>query len=172
MAKPLQQLQVQVRAAITREVKDPADQSRVLGVHEASGRVTGGDQEAGNAAGGFSLLTLIGFLFLTFNSIMAILRSQGDAMAVAFVGFSYADLVALFVCLRMYERARAGSATREWLKVAVWILTTLLTFAFSCKVAAVMPAPVAVLVWLMAFATVAGGFVAFFIYKEKKCETI
>ncbi|KAF8691523.1 hypothetical protein HU200_040670 [Digitaria exilis] len=158
MAKPLQQLQVQVRAAITREVKDPADQSRVLGVHEASGRVTGGDQEAGNAAGGFSLLTLIGFLFLTFNSIMAILRSQGDAMAVAFVGFSYADLVALFVCLRMYERARAGSATREWLKVAVWILTTLLTFAFSCKVAAVMPAPVAVLVWLMAFATVAGGF--------------
>jgi hypothetical protein len=31
-------------------------------------------------------------------------------------------------------------------------------------VAAIMPAPVAVVVWLMAFATVAGGFLAFFIY--------
>ncbi|GJM90603.1 hypothetical protein PR202_ga06903 [Eleusine coracana subsp. coracana] len=77
------------------------------------------------------------------------------------------DLVLLFACLRLYERAPAQSSTREQLKVAVWILTTLLTFAFSYKVAAVMPPSVAVLVWLMAFATVAGGFFAFFLYKEK-----
>ncbi|KAG0532333.1 hypothetical protein BDA96_04G099600 [Sorghum bicolor] len=111
--------------------------------------------------------TVLGFLILSFNAAMAIIRSQGDVMAIAFVGFAYAILVALFVCLRMYERARAGSSKREWLKIAVWILTTLLTFSFSYKVAAIMPAPMAVVVWLMAFATVAGGFVAFFVYKEK-----
>ncbi|TVU33079.1 hypothetical protein EJB05_24864, partial [Eragrostis curvula] len=112
-------------------------------------------------------LTILGFAFLTFNSVMAIIRSQGDTMAIVFVGFSYADLVLLFACLRMYERAPAGSSTRGQLKVAVWILTTLLTFTFSYKVAAVMPPPVALVVWLMAFATVAGGFFAFFLYKEK-----
>nr|CAB3446111.1 unnamed protein product [Digitaria exilis] len=129
---------------------------------------------ADNAVGSFSWswLTFLGFVFLTFNSTMAIVRSQGEATAVAFVSFSYVDLVALFGCLRMYERAAAGSAKREWLKVAVWVLTTLLTFAFSYKVATVMPAPVAVLVWLMAFVAAAGGFVAFFIYQEKKGEAI
>ncbi|CAN6271943.1 unnamed protein product [Urochloa humidicola] len=124
-----------------------------------------------NAAGGsrFSWLpTFLAFLLLTFNSAMAIVRSQGDTMAIAFVGFCYGDLVALLICLTMYERARAGSAKRTCLKIAVWVLTTLLTFAFSYKVAAAMPAPVAVLVWLITFATVSGGFIAFFVYNEKK----
>ncbi|KAJ1255913.1 hypothetical protein BS78_K138700 [Paspalum vaginatum] len=114
--------------------------------------------------------TIVGFLILTFNSAMAIVGSRGEMTAVAFIVFCYADLVALFVCLRMYERAIVGSSRRRWLKIVVWILTTLLTFAFSYKVAAVMPPPVAVVVWLTAFATVAGGFVAFFVYEEKRSD--
>jgi hypothetical protein len=113
------------------------------------------------------LTTILGFAFLTFNSVMAIIRSQGDRSAILFVGFSYGDLVLLFACLRLYERAPAGSSSREWLKAAVWILTTLLTFVFSYKVAALMPPPVALLIWIMAFATVAGGFVALFVLKPK-----
>lgn len=147
-----------------------ADTARQPAKDPAGAPLLGGDQKASDnaAAGSYSwVMTLLGFVFLTFNSAMAIIRSEGEATAIAFVGFSYVDLVALFVCLRMYERAPAGSAKREWLKVSVWILTTLLTFAFSYKVAAVMPAAVALLIWLMAFGTVAGGFVAFFIYKEK-----
>ncbi|TKW37251.1 hypothetical protein SEVIR_1G035800v4 [Setaria viridis] len=148
-----------LQSPMIRKQKDQADQEANVAK----------DNDAGNnAAGTFSWLTLLGFLFLTFNSLMAVVRSQGDRMAIAFVIFSYADLVALFVCVMVYERAGAGSSKREWLKVAIWILTTLLTLAFSYKVAVVMPPPVAVLVWLMAFATIAGGFVAFFIYKEKK----
>ncbi|CAN6237562.1 unnamed protein product [Urochloa humidicola] len=125
---------------------------------------------AAAAAGSrFSWLpAFLGFFFLTLNSAAAIVRSRGDAAAVAFVGFTYADLVALFLCLRMYERAAAGSSARSWLKVAVWVLTTLLTLAFSGKVAAAMPPAVAVVVWVVAFATVAGGFVAFFVCKEEK----
>jgi cation transport ATPase len=157
----------EVQAATARQpAEDP-----LLGDQEAAnmhGDREEEEEEDNNVGGSFSWLAFLGFLFLTLNSAMAIVRSRGDTMAVAFVSFSYADLVALFVCLRMYERAAAGSAKREWLKIAVWVLTTLLTLAFSYKVAAVMPAPVAVLVWLMAFATVAGGFVAFFVYKEKK----
>ncbi|CAN6243590.1 unnamed protein product [Urochloa humidicola] len=114
------------------------------------------------------LPVLIGFFFLTLNSATAIVRSRGDKMAVAFICFSYADLVAIFLSLRMYERAPASSAKRTWLKIDVWVETALLTFAFSGKIAAVMPAPVAVMVWLMAFATVAGGFVVFFVCIEKK----
>lgn len=113
-------------------------------------------------------LTILGFCFLTFNSAMAVHRSRGDVRTVAFVAFSYGDLVALFVCLRRYELAPVGSPARDRLKVAVWLLTALLTFAFSYKVAAVMPPPVAVVVWLMAFATVAGGFLAFFVYTGNK----
>ncbi|TVU07955.1 hypothetical protein EJB05_41334, partial [Eragrostis curvula] len=117
---------------------------------------------------GFSWLTLLGFAFLTFNSAMAIYRSNGDLAAIAFVAFSYIDLVLLFICLRWYEKAAPGSPTRGNLKVAVWILTTLLTMAFSYKVAAIMPMAVKVLVWGMACATVLGGFYAFFVYKEGK----
>ncbi|CAN6277970.1 unnamed protein product [Urochloa humidicola] len=112
--------------------------------------------------------TLLGFGFLTFNSGMAIYRSQGDRGAVSFVAFSYLDLIMLFTCLRWYESAQPDSVTRAWLKVAVWLLTTLLTLLFSAKVAAVTPAAVAVVVWLMAFATVAGGFYAFFLHSDKQ----
>ncbi|CAL5023140.1 unnamed protein product [Urochloa decumbens] len=145
----------------------------LLGDKEANDVVANdGSHDAGSVSAGGSrfswLPTFLGFLFLTLNSATAIVRSQGNRTAIAFVSFSYGVLVALYVCLKMYERASAGSAKRKALKIVVWVLTTLLTFAFSYKVAAVMPVPVAVLVWLMAFATVAGGFVAFFVCNEKK----
>jgi hypothetical protein len=115
---------------------------------------------------GPSLLTLIGFGFLTFNSVMAVYRSNGDLSAISFVGFSYLDLVLLFYCLRLYERTPPESTRREHLKMAVWLLTTMLTAAFSYKVAAIMPFPVQVLVWTMAGATVLGGFYAFFLHGD------
>jgi len=115
---------------------------------------------------GFSWLTALGFLFLTFNSGMAIYRSGGDRAAIAFVAFSYADLVLLFVMLRWYERAPADSSGRKWLKFAVWSLTMLLTAFFSYRVAAVMPLPMAVLVWAMAFVTLIGIYHAFLAHPE------
>jgi len=115
---------------------------------------------------GISLLTIIGFMFLTFNSGMAVYRSNGDLGAISFVGFSYVDLVSLFYCLRWYESTPPESPRREHLKMAVWLLTTMLTAAFSYKVAAIMPFPVQVLVWSMAGATVLGGFYAFFMHRE------
>ncbi|CAL5023144.1 unnamed protein product [Urochloa decumbens] len=149
-----------LQADIARPLTDRAHMHR-----DQEANVPNNGREADN--GSFSWPIFVCFLFLTFNSVMAIIRAQGEMMAVAFVSFSYVDLVVLFVFLRMYERAPAGSGKRGWLKIGIWTLTTLLTFAFSYKVAAVMPPLVAVFVWIMAFTTVAGGFLAFFIYKEK-----
>ncbi|CAL4889138.1 unnamed protein product [Urochloa decumbens] len=168
-------VQVVVQSAIAGKPADShyaAAAAPFLGDEEAASIPNDGHHQADiNADAGCRLSWLpafLGFVFLTLNSATAIVRCRGDAAAFAFVGLSYADLVALFLCLRMYGRAPAGSSARSWLKVAVWILTTLLTLAFSGKVAAVMPPPVAVVVWLVAFATIAGGFVAFFVCKEKK----
>jgi hypothetical protein len=49
------------------------------------------------------------------------------------------------------------------IKAAVWALTTLLTAMFASKVAPVMPPAVGAVVWVMAVATTAGGFWAFFL---------
>ncbi|TVU33067.1 hypothetical protein EJB05_24852, partial [Eragrostis curvula] len=119
---------------------------------------------------GPSLFTLVGFAFLTFNSAMAVYRSNGDLAAISFVGFSYLDLVLLFYCLHLYERTPPESPRREHLKMAVWLLTTMLTAAFSYKVAAIMPFPVQVLVWAMAGVTVLGGFYAFFLHRDGSKE--
>jgi hypothetical protein len=128
-----------------------------------------GAAAAGRPAGqSFSWLAVAVFLFLTFNSGMAVYRSDGDPRTLAFLGFSYLDLVALFYCLRRYEDAEPGSRLRHGLKIAVWLLTTAITLLFSFKVAALMPPAVAVVVWLMAFGTVAGGFFALFCYNEKQ----
>jgi hypothetical protein len=116
----------------------------------------------------FSWLTVLGFLFLTFNSGMAIYRSNGDAGSVAFVVVSYLDLVALFACLRYYEQLdQQHSQKRARVKAGVWSLTTLLTIMFSYKVAEIMPLPVKLVVWSMAAATTCGGFYAFFVHSEK-----
>ncbi|CAL5023135.1 unnamed protein product [Urochloa decumbens] len=164
------QLQLQAQAGImsNKPAADHAAAALLMGDEEANIPNGGAHQADVNDARWFPWPTLLGFSFLSFNSAMAIVRSRGDATAVAFISFSYADLVVLFLCLRSYERALPeGSAERTTLKVAVWSLTTALTLAFSYKVAAVMPLPVEVHLWLMAFTTIAGGFYAFFVHEEK-----
>jgi len=114
-----------------------------------------------------SVLTAAGFVFLTFNSAIAARRSNGDTGAIFFVAFSYLDLVILFYLLRQFERTPPASLRRERIKMAVWLLTTMLTAAFSYKVAEIMPFPVQVLVWVMAGLTVLGGFYALFLHREE-----
>jgi len=146
---------------------------------DATKKVADDDRQAepllGNAANpqtigdaGFSWLTVLVFAFLTFNLGIAIYRSEGDPAAVGFVAFSYLNLVLLFYCLRRYENAEPDSPARGKLKMAVWVLTTLLTAVFSYKVAAIMPLPVQILVWGMAAATVGGGFYVFFLSQKGK----
>jgi hypothetical protein len=135
---------------------------RPLLEHDHGGGAPTVDAACTTTGGSFPWLPAAGFAYLTLSSGMALHRSWPDRGAAAFVVFAYVDLVLLFVCLRRYERADPGSRLREWLKLAVWLLTAALTLLFSSKVAAVMPAAAAALVWVMGVATVTGGFVAFF----------
>ncbi|KAF7083034.1 hypothetical protein CFC21_086856 [Triticum aestivum] len=120
----------------------------------------------GGGGGGFSWVFVpVMFVLLTFNSIMAVYHSQGDAAMVAFVATSYANLILLFFCLWLYKRATLGSTRRNRLKASVWVLTTMLTFAFAYMVMGVagrLTLPVALLVWFIAAGTGMGAFSAFF----------
>lgn len=114
-----------------------------------------------------SWLTLLGLGFLTFNSIMAIIRSRDDPWSVAFVVSSFLDLILLFICLQKFERTPRDSPMRSHLKIAVWCLSTFLTVMFSYRVAALMPLAVAVIVWLMSLSTIGAGFYLFFVYRDE-----
>ncbi|KAF8769743.1 hypothetical protein HU200_006352 [Digitaria exilis] len=74
--------------------------------------------------------TIVGFAFLTLSSAMAVSSWRRGLGAVFFVAFSYLDLVVLFYCLRVYRRAPPGSLRRENLRVAMWLLATMLTISF------------------------------------------
>ncbi|GJN19340.1 hypothetical protein PR202_gb06607 [Eleusine coracana subsp. coracana] len=115
---------------------------------------------------GFPWVETAGFGYLTFSSGMAVYRSRGDSWTVAFVGFAYLDLLLLLLCLRQYEKTEPGSPLRRRLKALVWILMAALTLVFAYKVAAVMPAAAAAVVWVLAIAVAAAGFVAFFCVEQ------
>uniref|UniRef100_A0A0D9WLT5 Uncharacterized protein n=1 Tax=Leersia perrieri TaxID=77586 RepID=A0A0D9WLT5_9ORYZ len=108
--------------------------------------------------------TYLGFILLTANSVVAIHRSHGEITKTSFVVTSYLSLVLLFVILRLFEAAPANSPARGRAKAGVWAVTTLLTTVFSLRVSAIMPWPVDAVVWLMAAATVLGGFYGMFLH--------
>lgn len=113
-----------------------------------------------------SHLPWIGLSFLTYNSAMAVYRSQDDFYAISFVLTAYLSLLLLFWCLRSIERAGPNAPQRGRLKAYVWFLCTLLTGMFSYKVAAVMPWPVDLVVWGLASSVIIGGFYVFFLHRD------
>ncbi|KAG6531571.1 uncharacterized protein LOC122044428 [Zingiber officinale] len=113
----------------------------------------------------FSWLSLAAFAFLTFNTAIAVRRSIDDPGALAFTIASYVDLLCLFWCLRRFEGA--NERDKGLLKVAVWLLASLLTGMFSYKAAAVEPWPVAAILWGVNCVTTMGGFyVVFIMHRE------
>ena len=111
-----------------------------------------------------ALSSLSSLLLLLGCSIMAILKSREDAAAASFVAASYTGLLLLLYCLRWFEAAHPGSASRDRARIGVWLAATLLTAMFTWRVAALMPGAVAAAgVCFMGASTVAGGFYALFL---------
>nr|CAB3469490.1 unnamed protein product [Digitaria exilis] len=112
-------------------------------------------------------LVQIGVVVLTVTSAAAIYRAAlaRDVATAAFVAASYGALLTLLCSLRAYELAPA--AERGRLRLRVWALCTLLTALFACKVAGVVPLPVAVGVWAVSVATSACGFVLLFRHRRR-----
>ncbi|TVT98825.1 hypothetical protein EJB05_55840, partial [Eragrostis curvula] len=110
-----------------------------------------------------SVAKAMGLGFLTFNSGMALYRSEGDAAYIALVVFSYLDLVLLFLYLRTHEQgAGRTSARARVVRTAVWVITLLLAALFGWKMASVLPLPVAAGIWLLAGVGLVAVFNAFF----------
>jgi hypothetical protein len=86
-------------------------------------------------------------------------RVRHDPQELAFVAAALSLLAALLACLRRAERLTPDSPAgeRRHVQAAVWALSTALSCAFAYRVAAVMPLPLAVLVWCMtAFVALVG----------------
>ncbi|THU59582.1 hypothetical protein C4D60_Mb07t03610 [Musa balbisiana] len=129
--------------------------------------VVGSSGEA-DAVTGFSWMQAFGLAFLSINSLAALHRSRDDVWNAAFILASYLDLLALFLCLRLFDSTHPDSLKRRGaLKMAVWTLSTILIAMFSYRVAAIMPFAVAIIVWCMSGLTISGGFYAFFVHQSQ-----
>ncbi|CAN6358752.1 unnamed protein product [Urochloa humidicola] len=93
----------------------------------------------------------------------------------AFVVFSYADLAAIFLCLRRAERLPREEPSpdggkgheRRRLQLAVWTLSTALSCAFAYRVSLIMPAVLVVVVWSMTLFVVIVGFFVLVLHKDQ-----
>jgi len=96
------------------------------------------------------------------------LRLRRGGHNLTFVGLSHLNLLLLFLSLCRFERTPPGSAARGRAMLAVWLLTATLTAAFTWKIGALMPLAFAVAAWVMAAATVLGGFCMLFLLHGDK----
>ncbi|XP_062230224.1 uncharacterized protein LOC133927853 [Phragmites australis] len=111
-----------------------------------------------------SVAVLIG---LAVNLSLCVRRGGGDRGALAFVAFSHLNLLLLFLSSSRFERSPPGSPSRGRARLAVWVLTTTLTAAFTWKMGALLPLPLAIAAWVMAAAAVGGGFYVLFVLDNK-----
>ncbi|CAL5044602.1 unnamed protein product [Urochloa decumbens] len=107
---------------------------------------------------------------LAFNLVLCVSRAAaagGDRAAVAFAASSHLNLFLLLWFLRRFEASPPGSVARRRARLAVWLLTTSLTAAFTWKVGALLPLVPAVVAWAMATATVLFGSYVLFAHDDK-----
>ncbi|KAL5222795.1 hypothetical protein ABZP36_027508 [Zizania latifolia] len=124
---------------------------------------TGEPSRASDPGKDSSCTSAFAVIILAGNSVAAIYHSWRDPWSVAFVLAAFLILLSLFYALRLFERLPRGSSRRVHVKAGVWVLTTALTIMFSYRVAALMPLPVAVVIWTMAGSTIIAGFYMFFV---------
>ncbi|OEL22804.1 hypothetical protein BAE44_0016177 [Dichanthelium oligosanthes] len=108
------------------------------------------------------LATVAILVGLALNLALCIRRA-----AVAFVASSHLNLLLLLWFLRRFEASPPGSVARDRARLAVWLLTTALTAAFTWKIGALLPLVPAVAAWVMAAATVLGGSYVLFAHDDK-----
>jgi hypothetical protein len=107
---------------------------------------------------------------LAVNLALCVRRVGGgeDRGALVFVGFSHLNLLLLFGAIRRFEASPAdGSPARGRARLAVWLLTATLTAAFTWRIGEMVPLRFAAAAWVVAAATVLGGFYMLFLHGDK-----
>ncbi|TVU17154.1 hypothetical protein EJB05_33170, partial [Eragrostis curvula] len=128
------------------------------------------------AAGQLCSISTALVLFLTYSFVQTACRVRDRPSDMAFVVLAYADLAALFWCLRRVERlvttdqassSPAAGEERRRLQVAVWALSTVLSCAFAYRVSLVMPPVLVIVVWSMTVSVVLVGFYLLVVCKDQ-----
>ncbi|PUZ74259.1 hypothetical protein GQ55_1G050000 [Panicum hallii var. hallii] len=118
----------------------------------------------GHGLGSLSWLEFFGFLFLSYNSGMAVYQSWGDVAAISVVAFMFVNIASLVVCLKLFQAAPPNSTGRNRLRASAWLLTMSLTFGYVYQVIGTATRPtlqVALLQWAMPAATGIAVFILF-----------
>ncbi|KAJ8477247.1 hypothetical protein OPV22_020974 [Ensete ventricosum] len=112
---------------------------------------------------------VLGLLLLGSSVAVSAYGWRSDPSTLAFMLFSWLDLLSLVLCLRRFERLAPDGPLEEKtrLKEAVWLLSTALVVAFSWRVSEMMPWALAGLIWISAGCVAVGGFYGLFLYKEQ-----
>ncbi|KAJ0959937.1 hypothetical protein J5N97_000302 [Dioscorea zingiberensis] len=111
-------------------------------------------------------LPIIGMVFLTVNSIVAVYRSINDPWMVMFIVTAYANVVLLVYYMRNIEKMPEMKRPVR-MKATVWTLASTLTVLFTYRVSIMLPLFLAIIVWLTACVIVLGGFYALLVHREE-----
>ncbi|XP_006644613.1 uncharacterized protein LOC102710920 [Oryza brachyantha] len=111
------------------------------------------------------------FTIVAVNCGTAIYHSRRDPWSVAFVLAASVMLLSLLCLLRVFESLPPGSSSGRRIKAGVWAVSTALTVMFSHRVAALMPFPVAAVIWGLAGSTIVAGFCMLFVCRGE-VETV
>ncbi|KAG0490590.1 hypothetical protein HPP92_007453 [Vanilla planifolia] len=114
-----------------------------------------------------SVAVMASVVILCLNAVATIYCAWGDPQNVAFALVSYAVLLALLFCIRIIEKRRdAEEETRGGgIKVAVWVLATMLNVGFTWRAAAMLPNALAAVAWALVAVFSLGSFWALLIYR-------
>ncbi|XXG60310.1 hypothetical protein AAC387_Pa04g2249 [Persea americana] len=121
----------------------------------------------------FNLAFTLATGFLTFNTVVAIVRIREDILAVTFTISFFVFLMIFFWCLSLFEKSPQDSKEKERLKLPIWFLATTLNMMFAYRVWTLIRPGMALgwLVWGMAGSASVITFYFFFVYAEKKRKT-
>ncbi|XP_066368941.1 uncharacterized protein [Miscanthus floridulus] len=111
--------------------------------------------------------TVVILVVLAGNFVLSVRRVRDNRGALAFIGLSHLNLLALFYATRRFQLSPPGSVAQGRARLAVWLLTTTLTAGFTWKLGTMLPLGFMILAWVMAAATVLGGFHLMFVHGRK-----
>ncbi|CAD6337720.1 unnamed protein product [Miscanthus lutarioriparius] len=112
--------------------------------------------------------TVVILVVLAGNFVLSVRRVRDNRGALAFIiGLSHLNLLALFYATRRFQLSPPGSVAQGRARLAVWLLTTTLTAGFTWKLGTMLPLGFMILAWVMAAATVLGGFHLMFVHGHK-----
>ncbi|CAD6340317.1 unnamed protein product [Miscanthus lutarioriparius] len=132
-----------------------------------AGRDPSDRQPAPDGARRLPWTTVVILVVLAGNFVLSVRRVRDNRSALSFIGLSHLNLLALFYATRRFQLSPPGSVARGRARLAVWLLTTTLTAGFTWKIGTMLPLGLAILAWVMAAATVLGGFHLMFVHGRK-----